>query len=139
MKRKIVLLLSLLFMFVFCGCQVVGVSQTKYSVKSEEGVVAITVEEAQDANVLLDVMTLAQTEGKLTFEESGGMIMSLNGKANPADWSYCWMLYTSDESMASTEYGTYEYEGETLGSAVFGAGALPVVDGEIYVWVYQKF
>ncbi len=126
-------------MFVFCGCQVVGVRQTKYSVKSEEDVVAVTVEEALDANVLLDVMKLAQTEGKLTFTESNGMIMSINGKENTADWSYCWMLYTSDEEMSTTAYGTYEYEGQTLGGANLGAGALPVVDGEIYVWVYVKF
>ena len=67
------------------------------------------------------------------------MITSINGKANPADWSYCWMVYTSDTSMANTEYGTYEYEGQILGSAVLGAEALPAADGGIYVWVYQKF
>lgn len=126
-------------MFVFCGCQVFGVSHAKYSVKSEEDVVAIAVEETWGENMLLDVMTLAQTEGKLTFTESNGMIMSLNGKENAADWSYCWMLYTSDEEMSTTAYGAYEYEGQTLGSANLGAGALPVIAGEIYVWVYVKF
>lgn len=140
MKRKIVVFLSLLFMFVFCGCgQSFGASQTKYSVTSNEGVVAIAVEDAQDAKVLLDVMKLAQTEEKLTFTESNGMIMSINGKENAADWSASWMLYTSDKEMSTTEYGTYEYEGQTLCSATLGAGALPVVDGEIYVWVYVTF
>lgn len=127
-------------MFVFCGCgQSFGASQTKYSVTSNEGVVAIAVEDAQDAKVLLDVMKLAQTEEKLTFTESNGMIMSINGKENAADWSASWMLYTSDKEMSTTEYGTYEYEGQTLCSATLGAGALPVVDGEIYVWVYVTF
>ena len=140
MKRKIVVFLSLLFMFVFCGCgQSFGASQTKYSVTSNEGVVAIAVEDAQDAKVFLDVMKLAQTEEKLTFTESNGMIMSINGKENAADWSASWMLYTSDKEMSTTEYGTYEYEGQTLGGATLGAGALPVVDREIYVWVYVTF
>jgi hypothetical protein len=108
-------------------------------VESTENVVVITVEEVKDAKSLMDVMEQAKADEKLAFEVSDGMITSINGKANPADWSYCWMVYTSDASMASMEYGTYEYEGKTLGSAVLGAEALPVVDGGIYVWVYQKF
>ena len=138
MKRKIIVILSFLFLFVLCGCQPSGVSHAKYSVESTENVVVITVEEVKDAKSLMDVMEQAKADGELTYETSDGMITSLNGKANPADWSYCWMLYTSDSSMASTEYGTYEYEGQILGSAVLGAEALPVVDGGIYVWVYQK-
>ena len=139
MKRKIIVILSFLFLFVFCGCNPSGLSHAKYSVESTENVVVITVEEVKDAKSLMDVMEQAKADGELTYETSDGMITSINGKANPADWSYCWMLYTSDSSMASTEYGTYEYEGQILGSAVLGAEALPVVDGGIYVWVYQKF
>lgn len=139
MKRKIIVVVSFLFLFVLCGCQPSGLSHAKYSVESTENVVVITVEEVKDAKSLMDVMEQAKADGELTYETSDGMITSLNGKANPADWSYCWMLYTSDSSMASTVYGTYEYEGQTLGSAVLGAEALPVVDGGIYVWYYQAF
>ena len=139
MKRKIIVILSFLFLFVLCGCTPSGVSHAKYSVESTENVVVITVEEVKDAKFLMDIMEQAKADEKLAFEVSNGMITSLNGKANPADWSYCWILYTSDSSMASTEYGTYEYEGQILGSAVLGAETLPVVDGGIYVWVYQKF
>ena len=139
MKRKIIVILSFLFLFVLCGCQPSGVSHAKYSVESTENVVVVKVEAAKDARFLIDVMEQAKADGELTYETSNGMITSLNGKANPADWSYCWMLYTSDSSMASTEYGTYEYEGQTLGSAVLGTEALPVVDGRIYVWYYQHF
>lgn len=139
MKRKIIVILSFLFLFVLCGCQPSGVSHAKYSVESTENVVVITVEEVKDAKSLMDVMEQAKADEKLAFEASDGMITSINDKANPADWSYCWMLYTSDSSMASTEYGTYEYEGQILGSAVLGAEALPVVDGGIYVWYYQAF
>ena len=139
MKRKIIVILSFLFLFVFCSCQPSGVSHAKYSVESTESVVVITVEEVKDAKSLMDVMEQAKADEKLAFEASDGMITSINGKANPADWSYCWMLYTSDTSMANTEYGTYEYEGQILGSAVLGVEALPVVDGGIYVWYYQAF
>ena len=139
MKRKIIVILSFLFLFVFCGCNPSGVSHAKFSVESTENVVVVKVEAAKDARFLIDVMEQAKADGELTYETSNGMITSINGKVNPADWSYCWMLYTSDSSMASTEYGTYEYEGQTLGGAVLGVEALPVVDGGIYVWVYQKF
>ena len=139
MKRKIIVILSFLFLFVFCCCTPSDLSHAKYSVESTENVVVITVEEVKDAKSLMDVMEQAKADGKLTYETSNGMITSINGKVNPADWSYCWMLYTSDSSMASTEYGTYEYEGQILGSAVLGVEALPVVDGGIYVWYYQAF
>ena len=138
MKRKIFVVVSFLFLFVLCSCQPSGLSHAKYGVESTENVVVITVEEVKDAKSLMDVMEQAKADGELTYETSDGMITSINGKANPADWSYCWMMYTSDTSMANTEYGTYEYEGQILGSAVLGAEALPVVDGGIYVWVYQK-
>lgn len=150
MKRKIVVLLSFLFLFVFCGCQLLETSSSSSPVdsaetaaviivESTENVVVITVAEKKGAQFLIDVMEQAKADGKLTYEVSNGMITSINGKANPADWSYCWMVYTSDSSMANTAYGTYEYEGQTLGSAVLGAEALPVVDGGIYVWYYQAF
>ena len=139
MKRKIIVVLSFLFLFVLCGCQPSGLSHAKYGVESTENVVVITVEEVKDAKSLMDVMEQAKADEKLAFEVSNGMITSINGKVNPADWSYCWMVYTSDTSMANTEYGTYEYEGQILGGAVLGVEALPVVDGGIYVWVYQKF
>lgn len=139
MKRKIVVILSFLFLFVFCGCTPSGLSRAKYSVESTETAVVIKVEEANGVEFLIDVMEQAKADGKLTYEISNGMITSINGKANPADYSYCWMVYTSDSSMASTAYGTYEYEGQTLGSAVLGAEVLPVIDGGIYVWYYQAF
>ena len=50
-----------------------------------------------------------------------------------------WNKLKVSEEMANTAWGTYEYNGETLGSAIVGAEALPVVDGEVYIWVYQSF
>ncbi len=88
---------------------------------------------------LADVMRLEQDHGSLTYEISGGMIMSIDGKANAADWSSCWMLYTSDAELSNKEYGTITVDGKEIGSAIVGAESLPVQGGEIYVWDYVTF
>ncbi len=93
--------------------------------------VAIRVLEETDAK-LVAVMQDLQADGQLTFTKDGqGMITSVNGKENAADWSACWMLYTSDAELSSTEWGSYDYNGETLGSASFGANDMPVKKGEL--------
>jgi hypothetical protein len=84
-------------------------------------------------------MERAKTDGDLTYEISGGMVTSIEGKANAADFSACWMLYTSDVEMSNAEWGTITVGEKTLGSAIVGAEALPIVAGELYVWSYQSF
>lgn len=86
---------------------------------------------------LLDVMTTLEEDGELSFTEENGMIVKLNGTKN-AGSSY-WMLYTSDAEYANTAWGTYEYEGQTYGSATLGATELPFKVKETYIWVYQTF
>ena len=146
MKRKTVSLLSLILSVVFalgaasCGSFDGDEKAIIASVERTEGtMVAIKVEKAEDNAMLIEVMEYLQEENALAFEVSGGMVTSINGKANAADWSASWMLYTSDEEMSNTAWGTYEYEGQTLGSAIVGAEALPVADGEVYIWSYQGF
>ena len=108
--------------------------------EKSEDVLAIRVTDAEKDKKLIEVMQALRTDEQLTFtQDSQGMVIAINGKENAADWSGCWMLYTSDEEFSSIEWGVYEYHGAALGSAVFGADALPVVNGEIYVWVYTKF
>ena len=137
--------LSLAFGFVGCKSKEAQANLTfSYSLKiSQEGTLPlrleISVEKAQYACTLLQLMQDAKDDGKLAFEENGDMITSINGVANPADFSCCWMLYTSDAEMANNAWGTITVEGETLGSAIVGAESLPVVEGEIYVWEYVKF
>lgn len=151
MKRK---LLSI-FLIVFCmgasacelpfwGEDTVSVSFTqeeKFATVEEvtEDMVAIRVLKVQGEETVLDVMQTLQADGELTFTESGGMIMSVNGKENATDWSACWMLYTSDAELANKAWGEVEYKGEKLGSAIVGAGELPVIEGKVYVWSYQGF
>lgn len=76
---------------------------------------------------------------ELVYETSDGMVTSINGKANAADFSACWMLYTSDIEQANASWGTVEYDGKTLGSAMLGAELLEVKAGEIYLWEYVSF
>ena len=144
MKRKTVSLLSLILSVVFAlsaaSCGLFGGNEKTIiaSVERKENtMVAIKVEKAEDNAMLIEVMEYLQEQNALAFEAQGGMVTSLNKKANGANT--IWMLYTSDEEMANTVWGTYEYNGEMLGSAIVGAEALPVVDGEIYVWAYQEF
>lgn len=104
-----------------------------------EDMVAIRVSKTDGEETLSEVMEYLQANGSLSYTESGGMITAINGKQNAADWSYCWMVYTSDAEMANTAWGTVEYGGESLGSAVLGMDALPVTEGAVYVWNYTGF
>lgn len=73
------------------------------------------------------------------FVIENGMVVSINGLENPADWSYCWMLYTDDSELSNVAWGEVEYKGKVYGSAVLGAESLVVKDGCTYIWVYTKF
>ena len=139
MKRKIFSLLLVvftLFCMVACGgkskvaCELVDEADTR---------VVIRVTEAADNATVLDCMEYLSGKGDFSYKISGGMVMEINGKANTADFSGCWMLYTSDAEMANTEWGTIEYDGKTIASAIVGAEALTVVVGEVYIWEYVTF
>ena len=99
----------------------------------------IKVDKIQGEPTLFDAMTWLQEQGQLSFTITEGMITGINGKNNPADYSACWMVYTSDEDLSNTSWGTFEYQGAILGSAAAGANELPVSVGEYYVWNYQNF
>ncbi|MBP3436802.1 MAG: hypothetical protein J6K61_02710 [Clostridia bacterium] len=95
--------------------------------------------EGKDDVLLIDYMAMLKEDGKLLYEVKGGMITSINGIENPADYSSCWMLYTSDASLASAAFGTVLYEGKEYGSAVVGAEELKLKPEELYIWVYKSF
>ena len=142
MKRKtyaiFTFILSVVMLaFGFAACQKgKAVATVKETTETR---IVIKVGEAEENATLLSVMEALQTDEKLSFTLAGTMVSSINGKENAADFSSCWMLYTSDAEMSNAEWGTLEYDGKTLGSAILGADALTVVEGEIYVWEYQTF
>ena len=142
MKRKFYSLITLFLTLVLSVCMIVACD--KGSAKAEvvsksDTMVVIKVNETEGFATLLDAMNYLQGEGALTFEVTGGMLSSIEGKANPADWSACWMLYTSDEEMSNKEWGTTIYEGNMYGSAILGAESLQVASGEYYIWSYDTF
>lgn len=152
MKRKVLSLLLVVCCLVGASaCQLPFFGEDTVSVSYEveeipacieqttENMVAIRILKTHGKETLSDMMEYLRAEGAFTYTESGGMITAINGKENAADWSYCWMLYTSDAEFANTEWGTVEYVGETLGSAVVGAETLPVTEGAVYVWNYTGF
>ncbi len=160
MKRKIAYFVSIVASFMVSVCMLAGCSLFSQSssssssssssvlvppeakflvVETTETSVVIKVNKADDSQTVLDVMQALQAEGKMSYTLSGTMVTGINGKANAADFSSCWMLYTSDAEMANTEWGTYTYNANVYGSAVVGADALPVADGAYYVWVYTSF
>lgn len=125
-------------MLMLAGCK----SEPLVIKDSDTYIVIKTTEEALEGKtdlLLIDYMqTLKEKEG-LEFAISDGMITSINGIDNPADYSSCWMLYTSDPELSNSAWGTVEYEGVEYGSAVSGAEALTVKAGQLYIWVYQSF
>lgn len=142
MKRRFISFFSLLVAlflslacFVACGSGTV----TAEVVETTDTLVVIRVKETDDKATLFDVMEVLQEENALQFELAGTMLKSLNGKANPADFSSCWMLYTSDDEMGNSAWGTYDYNGTVYKSATLGGEALIVSAGAYYVWVYVTF
>jgi len=89
--------------------------------------------------LLIDYMKTLKSKGELEFEIADGMITSINGIANPADFSSCWMLYTSDTENSNAAWGTVEYEGIEYGSAICGAEVLKIKPDQLYIWVHQSF
>lgn len=127
-KRLLLVLLCIVAVFGFCfaaGCN-----------KDVEPV-AITVSGSTEGETLFEYMSDLKDKGELSFSFDDGMITQLNGVSNTTN-SY-WMLYTDDDENSNTAWGTYEYEGKTLGSSALGADSLVVVDGCVYVWVYETF
>ena len=143
MKNKKILacLLAALFLMnilLLAGCQ----SEPLVIKESDTCIVLKVTEEAIGGNtdmVLIDYMDTLVKEGKLTCTIENGMVTSINGIDNPADFSSCWMLYTSDADNSNAAWGTVEFEGAQYGSAISGAETLKVKPGQLYIWVYKSF
>ena len=141
MKKSLsVLLVMAVFagMFLLTACQ-----NEKLVIKDSDTYIVIkTTEKAIDGATdmtLMDYMETLNEKGELEFSISNGMITSINGIDNPADYISCWMLYTSDADNANAAWGTAEYEGKEYGSAISGAETLIIKPDQLYIWVYKSF
>ena len=107
-------------------------------------VVIQVTETTENANAL-DLLAKLQNEGKISFESFdggyGAYVTSINGLAEVANGNegYSWMLYTSDEDLSSTEFGSLTYQGAVFGQAAVGASTLKLKAGEYYVWAYEHW
>ena len=122
---------------------VLGCSKERFVLKETDTFIVITVSPKQmqiaENTTLIDYMQSLKADGALNFELTSGMISSINGIENPADWSSCWMLYTDDTENANAAWGEVEYQEKIYGSSIFGAEELKIKDGCVYIWVYQAF
>jgi hypothetical protein len=139
LKRKMIAFLSVLLL-VFCLFSCGGGEAECAIIENTETRVFFTVSEADGKATVLDCMKyLSKNVEGFSYKISGGMVTEINGKANTADFSGCWILYTSDTEMSNNAWGVTAHEGRTLGSAILGAEALIVEVGEIYAWEYTIF
>ena len=109
---------------------------------SDTYIVVKTTKESLDGKtdlLLIDYMNMLAESGELTCTIKDGMITSINGIENPADFSSCWMLYTSDAENANVSWGTVVYEGKEYGSAISGAETLKIKPDQLYIWVFKSF
>ena len=141
MKKSLTLLLAI--MLVASALLMTACQQEKLVIKDSDTYIVIktTQESVGDATdmLLIDYMSQLKEKGELEFTITDGMIKSINGIENLADYSSCWMLYTSDEDNANAAWGTIEYEEKEYGSAVAGAETLKIKADQLYIWVYKSF
>ena len=141
MKTTFKLLSSFLLfivLLIFAGC---FTKKAPMVIKELDTYIVINVSsetmEINENTTLVEYMYALKEKGELTFEMKNGMVSSVNGIENPADWSSCWMLYTSDADNANTAWGEVEYKGEVYGSTTMGAESLKIKVGCLYIWIFQ--
>lgn len=137
MKKLLTLALTIMLAcsaVLFTACQ-----KEPLVVKESDTYVVIKAETDKTDLSLANYMNSLE-DFKDMFVIEDGMVISINGISNAADWSSCWMLYTDDYSEdCSTSSYKIEYNGKEYYSALFGAEALIVKDGCAYIWIYQTF
>ena len=145
MKTTTKKILSCILAIMLLACTVLlsGCKQEPLVIKDSDTCIVIKpTQESMDGKtdmLLIDYMNQLTNDGKMTCKISNGMITSINGIDNPADFSSCWMLYTSDVENSNTAWGTVSYDGKEYGSAISGAEALKIKPGQLYIWVFQSF
>ena len=130
--------MTLMSILLLAGCK----SEPLVIKESDTCIVLKVTEEAIGGKtdmLLIDYMDQLVKDGKMTCTIQNGMITSINGIDNPADFSSCWMLYTSDEENANAAWGTVDFEGKQYGSAFSGAETLKIKAGQLYIWVFKSF
>lgn len=123
------------FAFTACAPKTVVVDEeTQYIIiKPDSKILELTSE-----TTLLDYMAVLKERKEIDYTVDNGMVMSINGTENPADWSSCWMLYTDDTENVNPSL-TIKYNEKSYSQTNFGAGEVIAKAGCTYIWVYQSF
>ena len=138
MKRKLTTFITILLVLCISLFAITGCDSEKSDVKAQilsstQTTVVIKITQTDGKATLLDVMEYLKEQNQLTYQKDAqNMIKAING--SQAEANSFWALYTSDSEMANAEWGTFDYQGQILGSAIFGANDLIVLNGCIYVW-----
>ena len=108
----------------------------------------LVIEATETGGSLEDALKSLQEAGKLTYEGTGSgenfYITSINGYAADVSKNEYWAQYTTLATLdnvvySSTEYGSYTYGGQELGYSSYGVAGMPLVKGEIYVFVIESW
>ena len=134
-----------LTMLLFAAC---GGEKGKAAVK-ESGRQLLVLEGVKSGGSVADALESLKKDGALTYggtvDGLGGVfITSVNGYTADSENHEFWAIFTTLEEYegvfySSTEFGTYEYGGVTLGSAYYGVSGLPLVQGELYVFTIMTW
>ncbi len=138
-KTSKIIALALAVMLLACTVLLCGCQREPLVIKDSETCIVIKPAKDGDGMLLIDYMEKLVADGEMTCTIQSGMITSINGIENPADFSSCWMLYTSDAENSNTAWGTVAYDGKEYGSAVSGAETLKIKADQLYIWVFQSF
>lgn len=88
---------------------------------------------------LIDYLNALQEKEFLTYDAPSGFIVTMNDRTADATQGEYWFIYTNDEENSNTDWGTYEVDGVTYGSAKFGIKDMPLKEGKTYVFVISKY
>ena len=127
-KILALLLVLVVSIFAFSACHKEA-EDVVITVSSDEYVI--------EGKFLKDYMDYLVAEGTLTYALNGTLLQTVNGVSNGTK-SY-WMLYTDDAENSDTTWGTYEKNGKTYASAMYGVCDMPIKDGCTYILTYQTF
>ena len=127
-KILALLLVLVVSLFAFSACHK----------EAEDVVITVSKDEyVIEGKFLKDYMDYLVAEGTLTYALNGTLLQTVNGVSNGTK-SY-WMLYTDDAENSDTTWGTYEKNGKTYASAMYGVSDMPIKDGCTYILTYQTF
>ena len=139
--KKIVLAVVVLALLLTAALGMVACNKNPVQLKDTAVIVPLDSKVMSDieGKHLIDYLNVLQDKGYLTYNAPGGFIDTINDLKADASQNEYWFIYTDDEANANADWGTYDLDGKTLGSAMYGITDLPLKEGATYVFVVSKY